>query len=131
MLHGMGIETGVDLAAVAGGLARARRPARPGAALPLPPGRPAPARGGGAVSETATILVVDDLPANRDLMARRLERSGFRVVSAAQRARGARAASGARPVDLVLLDIMMPGMTGLDVLQHRAHDAARRRRCRS
>jgi CheY-like chemotaxis protein len=68
------------------------------------------------VSETATILVVDDLPANRDLMARRLERSGFRVVSAAS---GPEALELLRraPVDLVLLDIMMPGMTGLDVLK--------------
>jgi CheY-like chemotaxis protein len=68
------------------------------------------------VSETATILVVDDLPANRDLMARRLERSGFRVVSAAS---GHEALELLRraPVDLVLLDIMMPGMTGLDVLK--------------
>jgi len=68
------------------------------------------------VSETATILVVDDLPANRDLMARRLERSGFRVVSAAS---GPEALELLRraPVDLVLLDIMMPGMTGLDVLR--------------
>jgi len=68
------------------------------------------------VSETATILVVDDLPANRDLMTRRLERSGFRVVSAAS---GPEALELLRraPVDLVLLDIMMPGMTGLDVLK--------------
>jgi CheY-like chemotaxis protein len=68
------------------------------------------------VSDTATILVVDDLPANRDLMARRLERSGFRVVSAAS---GPEALELLRrsPVDLVLLDIMMPGMTGLDVLK--------------
>ena len=68
------------------------------------------------MSETATILVVDDLPANRDLMARRLERSGFRVVSAAS---GPEALEMLRraPVDLVLLDIMMPGMTGLDVLK--------------
>ena len=40
---------------------------------------------------TATILVVDDLPANRDLMTRRLERSGFSVVERRQRARGDRA----------------------------------------
>jgi CheY-like chemotaxis protein len=68
------------------------------------------------VSEAATILVVDDLPANRDLMARRLERSGFQVVSAAS---GPEALELLRraPVDLVLLDIMMPGMTGLDVLK--------------
>jgi CheY-like chemotaxis protein len=68
------------------------------------------------VSETATILVVDDLPANRDLMTRRLERSGFRVLSAAS---GPEALELLRrsTVDLVLLDIMMPGMTGLDVLK--------------
>jgi DNA-binding response OmpR family regulator len=68
------------------------------------------------VSEAATILVVDDLPANRDLMTQRLERSGFRVLSAAS---GPEALELLRrgPVDLVLLDIMMPGMTGLDVLK--------------
>lgn len=68
------------------------------------------------MSETATILVVDDLPANRDLMARRLERSGFRVVSAASGPEALELLQRA-PVDLVLLDIMMPGMTGLDVLK--------------
>jgi CheY-like chemotaxis protein len=70
------------------------------------------------VSETpaATILVVDDLPANRDLMSRRLERSGFRVLTAGS---GAEALEAVRQsgVDMVLLDIMMPGMTGLDVLR--------------
>jgi CheY-like chemotaxis protein len=69
------------------------------------------------VSEpSATILVVDDLPANRDLMTRRLERSGFKVVSASS---GPEALELLRrgSVDLVLLDIMMPGMTGIDVLR--------------
>jgi len=64
----------------------------------------------------ATILVVDDLPANRELMVRRLERSGFHVLSASS---GPEALDVVRRggVDLVLLDIMMPGMTGLDVLR--------------
>jgi CheY-like chemotaxis protein len=64
----------------------------------------------------ATILVVDDLPANRDLMARRLQRSGFQVLAAAS---GPEALELVRrgSVDMVLLDIMMPGMTGLDVLR--------------
>ena len=70
------------------------------------------------MSETpaATILVVDDLPANRDLMSRRLERSGFRVLTAGS---GAEALDAVRQsnVDMVLLDIMMPGMTGFDVLR--------------
>jgi CheY-like chemotaxis protein len=64
----------------------------------------------------STILVVDDLPANRDLLSRRLERSGFKVVCAGG---GEEALDVLRrsEVDLVLLDIMMPGMTGLDVLR--------------
>ncbi|MFN8091685.1 MAG: protein kinase [Vicinamibacteria bacterium] len=64
----------------------------------------------------STILVVDDLPANRDLLARRLERAGFKVVCAAG---GEEALDVLRrtSVDLVLLDIMMPGMTGIDVLR--------------
>jgi len=69
------------------------------------------------VSEpAATILVVDDLPANRDLMVRRLERSGFNVLAAAS---GPEALELVRRgnIDLVLLDIMMPGMTGMDVLR--------------
>ena len=68
------------------------------------------------MTEPATILVVDDLPANRDLMSRRLERSGFRVVCAAS---GPEALDLLKrePVDLMLLDIMMPGMTGFEVLK--------------
>jgi CheY-like chemotaxis protein len=64
----------------------------------------------------ATILVVDDLPANRDLLTRRLERAGFRVLGAGS---GPEALDvlGRSGVDCVLLDIMMPGMTGLEVLR--------------
>jgi CheY-like chemotaxis protein len=64
-----------------------------------------------------SILVVDDLAANLDLMSRRLQRSGFRVLTAAD---GPSALQRLREetVDLVLLDIMMPGMTGLEVLRH-------------
>jgi CheY-like chemotaxis protein len=62
------------------------------------------------------LLVVDDLAANRELMARRLERSGFRVLTA-EDGPGALAILRRQEVDMVLLDIMMPGMTGLDVLR--------------
>jgi len=65
---------------------------------------------------TATILVVDDLPANRDLMVRRLERSGFNVIAAASGPEALEVV-GRGNIDLVLLDIMMPGMTGIDVLR--------------
>jgi len=64
----------------------------------------------------ACILVVDDLPANVELMARRLERSGLDVLTASD---GPTALDMLQrhAVDLVLLDIMMPGMTGLEVLK--------------
>jgi CheY-like chemotaxis protein len=68
------------------------------------------------MSDSGTILVVDDLPANRDILARRLERSGFRVLQASS---GIEALEllGRSAVDCLLLDIAMPGMTGLEVLR--------------
>lgn len=63
-----------------------------------------------------TLLVVDDSPANRDLLVRRLERKGFRVITA-EDGRRALDILATSKVDLVLLDIMMPGLTGLDVLR--------------
>ena len=62
------------------------------------------------------VLVVDDLAANRELMARRLQRSGFRVLTA-EDGPEALVVMRRQDVDMVLLDIMMPGMTGLDVLR--------------
>lgn len=62
------------------------------------------------------ILVADDDFDSRELMRRRLVRRGYEVVEAAdgQSAMGQLAAG---PVDLVLLDHLMPDMTGLDVLE--------------
>jgi CheY-like chemotaxis protein len=62
------------------------------------------------------ILVIDDHEPNRDLISRRLTRHGHRVVAAASGAEGLRLLEQ-HPVDLVLLDIMMPGMSGLEVLE--------------
>ena len=66
--------------------------------------------------QTYNILGVDDNDLNRDMLSRRLERRGFHV----ERARdGYEALSLVErgPVDLVLLDIMMPGISGMDVLR--------------
>jgi CheY-like chemotaxis protein len=69
------------------------------------------------VSErAASILVVDDLPANVELMARRLERSGLGVLTASDGPQALEVLQK-QAVDLVLLDIMMPGMTGFEVLK--------------
>jgi sigma-B regulation protein RsbU (phosphoserine phosphatase) len=64
----------------------------------------------------ATLLIVDDEELNRDGLARRLQRHDFDVAVAGT-GREAIELLGDRPFDLVLLDIMMPGMNGLEVLK--------------
>jgi len=69
----------------------------------------------GPGGEGGLILVVDDDPGNRDMLSRRLRQQGFRVEVAedGERALGClRSAS----CDLVLLDLVMPGMAGDEVL---------------
>ena len=63
-----------------------------------------------------SLLVVDDNPMNRDMLARRLARRGY-TVTVATDGYQALAMIDAQPFDLVLLDIMMPGISGLDVLK--------------
>ncbi|MCZ6873486.1 MAG: response regulator, partial [bacterium] len=63
-----------------------------------------------------TILVVDDNEMNRDMLARRLARRGY-TVAVAEDGQQALQMIEAQPFDLVLLDIMMPGISGLDVLK--------------
>jgi two-component system, OmpR family, phosphate regulon response regulator OmpR len=67
--------------------------------------------------DAAHILVVDDDQKIRDLLARYLNENSFRVTTAADAA-NARAALRGLSFDLVLLDVMMPGESGLDFLKH-------------
>jgi len=66
------------------------------------------------MSGPAKILVVDDTPANVKLLADLLTIKGYSVVTAASGEEGLKRVSEDHP-DLVLLDIMMPGMNGYDV----------------
>ncbi len=59
------------------------------------------------------ILIVDDDKRIRDLIARYLFESGFRV-STAEDAETARSAMRSLTFDLIILDVMMPGETGLE-----------------
>ena len=59
-----------------------------------------------------TVLIVDDDRRNCELLARLLEMEGCRVISALNVGEGLERASGAR-LDLVLLDVRMPGVGGL------------------
>jgi adenylate cyclase len=63
-----------------------------------------------------SILVVDDNTSNRDVLARRLTREGHKIVTAAN---GATALDLAlqQDFDIVLLDLIMPGMSGFEVLR--------------
>ncbi len=71
------------------------------------------------------ILVVDDNASNRDLLSRRLVREGYRV-TAAESGAAALALTAAESFDLVLLDLMMPGMSGFEVLCRIKADAGTR-----
>ncbi|MEB3827677.1 adenylate/guanylate cyclase domain-containing protein [Phormidium sp. CCY1219] len=66
--------------------------------------------------DQASVLVVDDVEANRDLLCRRLKRQGH-TVKVAEDGLEALELLRAEPFDLVLLDIMMPNMNGYQVLQ--------------
>lgn len=63
------------------------------------------------------LLVVDDNEINRDLICRQLQRQGH-TVTAAKNGRQALEIIQTRALDMVLLDIMMPEMSGYKVLQH-------------
>ena len=63
-----------------------------------------------------SILVIDDVADNVLLLQDQLEDDGYEVLTAASGEEGLRVATDKRP-DLVLLDIMMPGMDGFTVLQ--------------
>jgi DNA-binding response OmpR family regulator len=62
----------------------------------------------------ATILVVDDEKALRDLLQYNLRRQGYHVLTAADGNQAIKLAYDERP-NLIILDIMLPGMSGLDV----------------
>lgn len=74
------------------------------------------------VTEPARILVVDDTEANRDLLVRRLHREGH-VTGTAANGREALECLRSSDFDLMLLDIMMPGMNGYELLAHLRADA--------
>ncbi|MFI6857883.1 response regulator transcription factor [Streptomyces sp. NPDC050416] len=71
----------------------------------------------------ACVLVVDDEPDVRQLVAYKLRRCGHEVTAVTDGPAALRAVRELK-VDVVLLDVVMPGMTGLDVLQELRADPA-------
>src|SRR6185369_9323781 len=69
--------------------------------------------------------VIDDEEINRDLLIRRLTQQG-RVVVAADSGEAGLALAAREPVDLILLDVLMPGLSGYEVLSRLKADPALR-----
>src|SRR5512135_1904053 len=64
---------------------------------------------------TAKILIIDDEPSIVNLVSAYLKPEGYEVYTAADGIAGLKAAKTYKP-DLVLLDIMLPGMDGMELL---------------
>jgi sigma-B regulation protein RsbU (phosphoserine phosphatase) len=65
-------------------------------------------------AHSATILVVDDSPVNLQVLVRTLDATGHRILAATSGKAALEIAHRAHP-DLILLDVMMPGMDGFEV----------------
>jgi adenylate cyclase len=77
---------------------------------------PLRAGGTGEAVQSSRILVVDDNASNRDVLERRLAREGHRVMTAAN-GTAALELVGSETFDLILLDLIMPEMSGFEVLR--------------
>ena len=69
------------------------------------------------------ILIVDDEPMNLDILQTRLAVHGYEILTATNGEEALAMASTQQP-DLILLDIMMPKVDGIDVCRHLKADAS-------
>ena len=72
---------------------------------------------------SATVLVVEDNPLNRKLVRDVLGHAGFRVLEAEDAEQGIALAVAELP-DLILMDVQLPGIDGVEALGHLRADAA-------
>jgi DNA-binding NtrC family response regulator len=70
-----------------------------------------------ASASRARILVVDDAPTTLEVLQRNLEAQGYVVFTASGVSEATRILEAA-PLDLVITDIKMPGVSGLDLVRH-------------
>src|SRR5579863_3010707 len=72
---------------------------------------------------TARVLVVDDIPVNVRLLEAKLSAEYFHVLTATRGEEALDKVRGEKP-DIVLLDVMMPGMDGFEVCRRMKQDPA-------
>ena len=82
------------------------------------------ARGDAVVQADHRILIVDNNDDNHAVLSHRLRRAGYSAITCAKSGREALDTLRAEAFDLVLLDIMMPVMDGIQVLDHIKRDEA-------
>jgi two-component system, chemotaxis family, chemotaxis protein CheY len=75
------------------------------------------------MSNDRTILVVEDHAGIRESLVGLLEDEGYRAVGAANGSEALRRMEARKPA-LILLDLMMPGMNGIDLSAHLSQDPA-------
>ena len=78
--------------------------------------QPLPASGTREAAQSSRILIVDDNASNRDVLERRLVREGHQVATATNGATALELVVGEK-FDLILLDLIMPEMSGFEVLR--------------
>ncbi len=66
----------------------------------------------------SNLLIVDDDKMNREIMYRHLKNLGYLNINLAESGKRALEIVATQPIDLILLDMMMPVMNGLEVLTH-------------
>ena len=72
---------------------------------------------------SARVLVVEDNDMNMQLVEYLLEEGGYSIVKAASGEEALAIARGGDPVDLILMDIHLPGIDGLSVVREMKTDA--------
>lgn len=75
------------------------------------------------MSERPHVLVADDDPDIRDLVVFKLGQSGYRTTAVGDGSSALETIRSEHP-DMVVLDVMMPGLSGLDVLREVRADAS-------
>ena len=71
----------------------------------------------------ARVLVVEDNDMNMQLVEYLLEEGGYQIVKAASGEEALTIAQSGEPVDLILMDIHLPGIDGLSVVREMKSDA--------
>lgn len=69
-----------------------------------------------------TVLVVDDSPTDTHVISEMLQKHGYSVITASSGEEGIETARAQKP-DLVIMDVVMPGMSGFEATRAIARDA--------